>query len=54
MPVYEYRCEKCERDFSVEMSISEYSREKVTCPNCNSPDVKRQISVFQTITSKKS
>ena len=54
MPVYEYKCQKCERDFSVEMSISEYTKRKITCPNCKSPEVKRQISVFQAITSKKS
>ena len=54
MPVYEYKCEKCDRDFSLEMKISEYTKKKITCPKCKSEEVKRQISSFQTITSKKS
>lgn len=54
MPVYEFKCENCDRDFSLEMKISEYTKKKISCPNCKSEKVKRQISSFQTITSKKS
>ncbi|MCG6929652.1 MAG: zinc ribbon domain-containing protein [Desulfofustis sp.] len=54
MPVYDYRCEKCDRDFSLEMKISDYTKKKISCPKCKSKKVKRQISSFQTITSKKS
>ena len=44
MPVYEYKCEKCDRDFSLEMKISEYTKKKITCPKCKSTKVKRLIS----------
>lgn len=54
MPVYEFICQKCDHDFSLVVTISEYGKKKVTCPKCESDKVKRQISSFQTITSKKS
>jgi len=54
MPVYEFSCQRCGREFSVSMTISEYGRAKVTCPECGSEEVKRRISTFQAITSKKS
>ena len=54
MPVYEFLCQKCNHSFSIVMSISEYETKKVVCPECKSKKIKRQISTFQTITSKKS
>jgi len=54
MPVYEFICQKCDCDFSLVVTISEYEKKKFTCPKCKSDKVKRQISLFQTITSKKS
>jgi len=54
MPVYEYICQKCDHNFSLVIRISEYEKEKVTCPKCKSDKVKRQISSFQVVTSKKS
>lgn len=54
MPVYEFICQKCDTDFSLEMKVSEYEKKKVTCQKCKSEKVKRKISTFQTITSKKS
>ena len=54
MPVYEFMCEKCEKPFTLILSISEYEKAKFRCPKCKSSKVKRQISAFQAITSKKS
>ncbi len=54
MPTYDFRCEKCNKDFSLTMSISEYDSKKVRCPGCKSTRVKQQITPFQTVTSKKS
>ena len=42
MPVYEYACEKCEREFEVEQRITEDPVK--TCPHCRSRRVKRLIS----------
>lgn len=54
MPVYEFICQKCDHNFLLVVTISEYEKKKITCPECKSNKVKRQISSFQTITSKKS
>ncbi|MBT8332825.1 MAG: zinc ribbon domain-containing protein [Desulfobacterales bacterium] len=54
MPIYEFLCQKCEHEFSIVMTLSEYEKKKFMCPKCNDKKVKRQISSFQTITSKKS
>ena len=54
MPEYDFLCEKCEKPFSLTMSISEYDKKKPRCPKCKSVKVKRQITSFQTVTRKKS
>lgn len=42
MPIYEYACEKCQREFEVEQRITEDPLK--TCPHCRSRKVKRLIS----------
>src|SRR5262245_24889715 len=42
MPVYEYACEKCRREFEVEQRISDDPIK--SCPHCRSRKVKRLIS----------
>ena len=54
MPTYDFKCEKCKKNFSLIMTVSEYETKKKRCPKCKSTRVKQQISSFQTITSKKS
>lgn len=54
MPTYEYRCEKCAKEFSVVMSMAENAREQVKCPACKSSSVVQQYSIFYAKTSKKS
>lgn len=55
MPTYEFKCENCKKAFEVSLGISEYEKKKrFRCPKCKSSRVKRQISSFQTVTSKKS
>lgn len=54
MPVYEFVCQKCGHDFSLVVSISAYTTTKFTCPECQSDQVKRQLSAFHSITRKKS
>ena len=36
MPTYEYRCDKCKKDFSLVMSISDHDKGKARCPKCKS------------------
>ncbi len=54
MPTYEFMCQKCEKPFTLVMSISDYEKKKVQCPKCKSKRVKQQITSFQTKTSRKS
>jgi len=54
MPFYEFFCEKCKKQFSLKLSLTDYEKKKYTCPKCKSRKVKQQISTFQTKTSRKS
>lgn len=54
MPTYEYHCTKCEKAFSVVMSMAEHDQTKVKCPACKSNAVVQQFSTFYAKTSKKS
>jgi putative FmdB family regulatory protein len=43
MPIYEYRCRGCTKDFE---KYVHGSSTKVACPSCDSGDVMRKLSVF--------
>jgi putative FmdB family regulatory protein len=43
MPTYEYRCHNCRRRFDIFMSYQEYGAQRVTCPHCQSDNVRRKI-----------
>src|SRR2546428_8833915 len=34
MPMYEYYCDKCERDVTVPLTISEHEKGRIKCPKC--------------------
>jgi len=54
MPTYEYKCEACKEEFTLVMSFSERESAKVTCPKCQSDEVKQLVSTFTPKTSRKS
>ncbi len=41
MPIYEYHCKKCDKDFEY---LVFRKNEKVHCPECNGKNVKRLMS----------
>jgi putative FmdB family regulatory protein len=45
MPLYEYQCDNCGEKFEVRRPIHA-SDEPAPCPNCESTDAKRQVSLF--------
>jgi len=45
MPIYEYRCRKCERFFEKIQSVKE-QRELVQCPYCGAEKAERLLSKF--------
>lgn len=54
MPVYDYTCKDCGRDFIVIESLKEHETAKPVCPDCSSSNVKRVISGVHVQTGKKS
>lgn len=45
MPIFEYRCEKCNSKFEV-LHKSINHLDEVICPNCNSNKSKKLLSTF--------
>jgi len=56
MPTYEYRCEKCGKEFELMLSLREREEQasKITCPKCKSKKVVQQLGAFEAKTSRKS
>ena len=44
MPNYDHTCEKCKKDFVIEMKMSEVGEKKVACPDCGSKKVSRNVT----------
>jgi len=42
MPIYEFRCEQCRREFETLVM----GREEITCPDCDSATITRLLSTF--------
>lgn len=45
MPVFEYKCSRCNTKFEV-LHKSSLNQEEVFCPNCNSKESKKLFSAF--------
>lgn len=55
MPDYEYRCEACNKKFTIWQTFQEHDRsQRVKCPHCGSQRVRREIGLVFAKTSKKS
>ena len=54
MPVYEFRCKSCDKQFSLTLSVREYEGKDHSCPGCKGKDLERVYSTLQVITSRKS
>ena len=53
MPLYEYHCDSCERDFEKRRAIRE-ANEAIQCPECESTEVTRKLSLFVALTKSDS
>jgi putative FmdB family regulatory protein len=54
MPVYEYRCDKCDHEVTLMLSISEREQGALKCPTCGGKALRPLLSAFVSQTSKKS
>jgi len=45
MPLYEYYCEDCRKEFTLLQSAS-VNKEETVCPECSSSNVRAQMSSF--------
>ena len=53
MPTYEFLCTKCQKEFSVTMTMREREEKKPTCPTCGSADLEPLMAGFFAKTSRK-
>ena len=54
MPVYDYICKDCHKEFEAILTLTEHDEDKITCPKCGSNDVEQAAVAFFAVTSKKS
>ena len=54
MPLYEYFCKKCDKNFTITMSVAEHEKKKVKCPECKGTNIAPQFGSFYAKTSRKS
>lgn len=53
MPLYEYQCQECHKDFTLLQSAS-VKKEETTCSHCGAGGVKTKFSTFSANTSNSS
>lgn len=53
MPLYEYVCRKCGKEFSEVLTIKEHDKKKIQCPKCKSEDLEHVIEPFFAKTASK-
>jgi putative FmdB family regulatory protein len=54
LPVYEFHCGKCGKEFTLVLSVKQYERKEFACPDCKAVEVEQLITSAQVITSRKS
>ena len=54
MPSYAYRCQACNHEFDVHLTIKEHDTAQVQCPQCQRKEVQQLFTSFMAVTSKKS
>jgi putative FmdB family regulatory protein len=53
MPLYEYFCDRCQKEVAVTQSMSEHVK-GAACPECGSRDMRPLVAPFFSKTSRKS
>jgi putative FmdB family regulatory protein len=53
MPLYEFFCDRCQKEVAITQSMSEHAQGAV-CPTCGSRDMRPLVGTFFSKTSRKS
>lgn len=54
MPMYDYKCRECGKEFLLALTLKEHECGTASCPSCGSKDLEQLITAFTAKTSKKS
>lgn len=54
MPTYDYVCLNCRKRFEIFISYTEYGKRPVSCPHCQSANVRRRIGRVRLLRSEES
>jgi putative FmdB family regulatory protein len=54
MPVYDYLCSDCHKEFEIVLTLNEHDHQEPKCPKCGSKNVEQEAAAFFAVTSKKS
>ena len=54
MPQYEYFCDKCNKEVTLSMSMSEHGKGDAACPACGGRSLRPLVGTFFSKTSRKS
>lgn len=54
MPMYEYKCLDCGKEFVLALTLNEHESGSAACPHCQSKKLGQMITGFSAKTSRKS
>ena len=54
MPSYEFVCKECKKPFNRVMTLAEYEKGGIACPQCKSKKVEQKPATFFAMSAKKS
>ena len=54
VPIYEFECPKCGKEFSLVLTLKQYEQREFACPACQEKGVEPLITSTHVITSRKS
>jgi putative FmdB family regulatory protein len=54
MPIYEFACLDCGKEFALVPSLRDYEKGSVSCPYCRSKLIERLVTACEVVTSRKS
>lgn len=54
VPIYEFECQKCGKEFDLVLTVKQYEEKQYACPACKAREVEHLITSTNVITSRKS